>query len=219
MAGNVFGSTSMQATPPDPGTHELWAFSLAVDLRARESAWASLAEDERSRAMRASEGVVRDRYVLRRHWLRLVLAGYLHVPAQEIRFRYGAFGKPRLAQPMPLHFNQSSTDDQTFVVVSSLPVGMDAERRGSLTDRELQQWSAHEAVTKAMGCGLGRDVDLDIECSDRPRIRRIGHDDPAEWSVSCLDWDVDTWVTVAARVLEPRLRLRSPRPALEPVQS
>ena len=44
-----------------------------------------------------------------------------------LEFRYGAFGRPRLAEPGPLHFSLTGTAECVVVAVAVAPVGVDAE--------------------------------------------------------------------------------------------
>ncbi len=58
-----------------------------------------LSEDERNRAGRFAFERDRIRYIAARGILRRLLGGYLNIDPSEIRFSYGAFGKPELRSP------------------------------------------------------------------------------------------------------------------------
>jgi 4'-phosphopantetheinyl transferase len=147
---------------------------------------ALLADDERRSFARASPDVARRR-VLGRAALRTVLAAYLERAPQELAFRHGAFGKPRLAEPVGLHFNLSRSGDRCLIAVArGGRVGVDVERLRSLRDldaiaarafaaselasiQELDErrklhafwacWTRKEAFVKAIGGGLSMPLD------------------------------------------------------------
>lgn len=152
--------------------------------------------------------IVRDLHIARRYQLRRRLASCLDVPAAGLRFRYGAFGKPRLAEAGPLHFNQTGSGDQTFIAVAETSIGIDAEHIDQRNETDLRRWTAREAVTKAVGCGLGHEIGLDISWDEHiPHMRRIGHDDPAAWTLESLVWEENVIVTVAVRSPKASLHL------------
>ena len=67
-----------------------------------------LSEDERCRAERFCFERDRDRFIAGRGLLRTILARYLDIAPERLRFRYGAGGKPVLADAaVPLRFNLS----------------------------------------------------------------------------------------------------------------
>jgi 4'-phosphopantetheinyl transferase len=146
-----------------------------------ERAAGLLSDDERRSAEPASASV-RRRRVVHRAALRTVLGGYLGRPPAALRFRYGAFGKPRLDEPAGLHFNLSRSEDRALIAVSRRgPIGVDVERRADLPDLDALAartfaavererldelggerrvhgfwtcWTRKEAVAKAVGAGL-----------------------------------------------------------------
>jgi 4'-phosphopantetheinyl transferase len=94
--------------------------------------WATLSREERSRAMSFYFSRHRERFIAARGILRNVLARYLRLSAHEVRFSYGASGKPALAGPSEtadLCFNLSHADDLAIYAVGrSAKVGIDLER-------------------------------------------------------------------------------------------
>ncbi len=91
-----------------------------------------LSNDEKERATRFFFQEDRDKYVIRRAMLRRILSCYLRVDPQEICFRYGHYGKPRLADEFserPLHFNMSHSGNLAMYAFSrGGELGIDVER-------------------------------------------------------------------------------------------
>jgi 4'-phosphopantetheinyl transferase len=92
----------------------------------------NLCEDERRRAERFILERDRHRFVACRGILREILSGYLALPADRLRFRYGRHGKPCLADgsgPGRLRFNLSHSDAlAVFAFTWNRHVGIDVER-------------------------------------------------------------------------------------------
>lgn len=93
---------------------------------------ASLSADERTRAERYHFERDRRRFVACRAILRAILAPHAGVPAGEVRFRYGARGKPALDVPgggPGIRFNVSHSDGLAlFALTRGREVGVDVER-------------------------------------------------------------------------------------------
>ncbi len=176
-----------------------------------------LSRDELERATRLRRDDVRDRLMARRYWLRLVLSGYVGVGPAALEFRYGAFGRPRLAEPGPLHFSLAGTEEHVIVAVAGAPVGVDAEPVSPHREGFLRRWTGNEAVVKAIGSGLGQPLDLEIDHSaGRPRLVRIGHDDPSAWTLITSTVPGDTLVSVAVRLPDAGWDLRTRPASAEP---
>ncbi len=92
--------------------------------------WSLLSADERRRAERLRRAEARAIFVEARGRLRELLACYLDVEPQTVRFCLGPHGKPALATPdVPLEFSVSHTEGRAlFAVACSQPVGVDLER-------------------------------------------------------------------------------------------
>jgi 4'-phosphopantetheinyl transferase len=90
-----------------------------------------LSNDERSRARRFRFQCDRDRFTVARGLLRAILSFYLGLEPVQVRFCYGAHGKPRLAPPLDgsgLSFNVShSSGLALYVVAIDRRVGIDLE--------------------------------------------------------------------------------------------
>lgn len=85
--------------------------------------------EEIDRAARFRFEHLRSFYVGAHVALRLLLARYTEIPADEIRFRYSSRGKPSIAQNVNLAFNISHSGTLMLVALSSgCDVGVDVEQ-------------------------------------------------------------------------------------------
>lgn len=88
-----------------------------------------LTADERGRAARFRFAADRDRFVVARARLRLVLASFGAGPPERIRLAHGAHGKPLLPAHPELQFNVSHAGDLALIAVARrAAVGVDLER-------------------------------------------------------------------------------------------
>lgn len=88
-----------------------------------------LSADERERAKRFRTEQLQQSFSRCRSALRLVLARYVNLPASELTFSYGKFGKPELADHR-LQFNLSHSREHALIAISSHRVGIDLEFMG-----------------------------------------------------------------------------------------
>jgi 4'-phosphopantetheinyl transferase len=92
----------------------------------------NLCAAERSRAERYVFERDQYRFVARRGILREILGGYLATGPDQLRFRYGRYGKPGLVDwsgPDMLHFNLSHSDGiAMFAFTYGRHIGIDVER-------------------------------------------------------------------------------------------
>lgn len=116
----------------------------------------ALADEERERGERLRTEALRRRFALSRGLLRCVLGRYLHQAPERICFRYGAHGKPELAD-LTRHgtpvFNLSHSRDQWALAIgASGALGIDIEcwrplraldalAARCLADEEFAVWS------------------------------------------------------------------------------
>jgi 4'-phosphopantetheinyl transferase len=117
-----------------PGTNvvEVWRVRLAADADVVEALGALLSTDERERAGRFHLPAHRNRYIMTRGVLRVLLGRYARREPREVRFSYGPLGKPSLvseADTAALHFNVSHSHDRALCAFASGdPLGVDIER-------------------------------------------------------------------------------------------
>jgi len=129
---------------------------------------------EQERAARYLADVHRNRFILARASLRLLLGRYLGLDPRKVTFAYNAHGRPEIAPPYhsataqpPLAFNLSHSGDTAMLAVTRLPaVGVDLEyhrkpdRIADLAERffapaEVQQWRALPADLQLAGFFAG----------------------------------------------------------------
>ena len=183
---------------------DLWALDLT---RAPRGAGSMLPSAELRRAEQAGPT-----WLHARAGLRAVLAGYLDVAPDELRFDES--GKPRLDPPAPLRFNLSHSGDVALLAVATeREVGVDVETvkprrdvgRRAFTqaeraavaeadDPELalhRHWVAKEAFAKASGRGVVsmRSFEVSLDGPEGARLVHVGGDpaEAARWSLHMLE--------------------------------
>lgn len=162
-------------------TADLWRIQLNTPTDA-DALRELLSAEELERAGRFRFPKDRDRYTIARSGLRSILARYLHVTPAEIRFQYGAHGKPRVSPKVGLQFNLSHAEKIAVVgLAMNRSVGVDVERIQCLSDLEklalrcfseseasvlfalpederperfFRIWTRKEACLKALGSGF-----------------------------------------------------------------
>jgi 4'-phosphopantetheinyl transferase len=173
---------------PSRGTVDVWSASLEPPPRLEAHLSGYLSPDEKERAERFVFPRDRDRFVAGRAFLRLLLAQYLGVEPQALRFRYGPNGKPALAdERSDLHFNLAHSGPLAMCALArGSELGVDLERLRPLPDAEgvvrsafspreaarfrslpetarlrafYEGWTRKEAFLKALGHGLARPLD------------------------------------------------------------
>ncbi|MFN3647963.1 MAG: 4'-phosphopantetheinyl transferase family protein [Armatimonadota bacterium] len=129
--------------PPELLENEVlvWRVAIPEDAPAPELA-AVLSPDERERAGRYHFARDRHRYLTVRGTLRLLLARYVDLAPETLRFRYGPFGKPELEGcpgEIDLRFNVSHSGDLGLIALTrGRAVGVDVEQvRPELSYQEL----------------------------------------------------------------------------------
>jgi 4'-phosphopantetheinyl transferase len=163
------------------GDDELHVWSAPLD---RPCDLGPLTEEELARGGRFKMERVRRQFLVARANLRWVLAGYLGVPAGDVRFAYEPSGKPVLhpLHASRLHFNVSHSEGLALYAVTLRGrVGVDVELWRTIPDAQavverfftpgegvqflalpeaerqsafLRAWTRKEAVLKAIGRGV-----------------------------------------------------------------
>jgi 4'-phosphopantetheinyl transferase len=146
-----------------------------------------LDDAERDRAERFHFGRDRLRFVLRRAYLRRILAGYLEIEPSAVRIHVSSLGRPRLDPRCDLEFSTSHSEGMAVVAVArGRQVGVDIERfrdvddalglaSGLFSEPEIDLlrstplparsrvflglWTRKEATAKALGIGLAIPLD------------------------------------------------------------
>jgi 4'-phosphopantetheinyl transferase len=174
------------ATAIGPDQLHVWEAWLDRPRDEVERLRTTLSADERARAARFRFDRDRDRFVVGRGLLRRLLGSSIGISAAEVRFVYGAHGKPLLADS-DLWFNLSHSGPVALFAFSSVgEVGIDIEleapgfARGRIAERffspaevaalrslpRAQQgrafmacWTRKEAFIKARGDGMSLALD------------------------------------------------------------
>jgi len=162
-------------------------FALAVAAEEMARCAGILTDDERARAARYRRDADRAGFIVARARLRAVLGRACGLAPAELRFAYGAHGKPWLPAHPALRFNLTHAGEVGLVAVATgCEVGVDVEatnRRGDLdavaatffssaerlalaglagsarSAAILRCWCRKEAYLKARGDGLTRPLD------------------------------------------------------------
>jgi len=161
----------------------LWWRSLAANAAERESLASLLSDAERVRASRFGRPELRDRYIVGRGTLRMLLGIELGIEPGAVVIVRGERGRPRVESPaIGLDFNVSHTAGCAMFALTRRPrVGIDIERddreinaqgitrkflvpaeRAALDDQDadrarrqiLRLWTCKEAMSKATGDAL-----------------------------------------------------------------
>lgn len=102
------------------------------------AAEATLSPDERARGAAFVFPHLRRRYRLARGFLRAALGAHLQAAPASLRFAYGPQGKPALAEPAPLCFNLSHSEDLALLAIlegeDGGDIGVDIERLRDMSD-------------------------------------------------------------------------------------
>ena len=129
----------------------VWRVDLGAAASQGRLADDSLSDEEHVRAARLRRPADRDRYVGSHRALRIILARYLNILPEQIRYRASAQGKPGLApgfDDSQLRFNLAHSGDLALVAVAQgREVGVDVEHFRPLPEVETiaeRQFSAGE---------------------------------------------------------------------------
>jgi len=170
--------------PDDLPLVELWRVRVGDQVRAYAEHWHALDAGERHRASSFRNEADRQRFVIARGTLRVLLGHWLRIEPSAVSFSSNDFGKPTLATGHPLHFNTSHSGNWIVHGLSSAgPLGVDVEAglpepfapdefERVLAPAELERlrslpasrrsaaftelWVCKEAYAKALGEGLSR---------------------------------------------------------------
>ena len=142
----------------------VWRAGLSRDPSWSQGHLDTLSADERVRAERFHFAVDRAHFVAARGILRAILGGYLKRTPESLAFRYGAHGKPALAEDSSdeeIRFNVShSGGEALYAVTRGRDVGVDIERvRDDLAVAEIAArfFSPRETATlQALPVGMQR---------------------------------------------------------------
>jgi 4'-phosphopantetheinyl transferase len=113
------------------GEVHVWRARLEQPQEMQDEFLHTLDLDERARARRFHFEKHRRRFILGRGFLRLLLGRYLKIAPEEVRFAYGPYGKPSLAnehEARGLRFNASHSHElAVYAFVQEREIGVDVE--------------------------------------------------------------------------------------------
>ena len=227
-------------TVPAEGEVHLWCRSLVGSSAHLKQLASLLSASERERAARYHFDRDRNAFVTSRATLRMLLGRYLSVSPTDVRFIYGAYGKPSLhgTHGTGLDFNLSHTKDLVLYAFSpGLPLGVDVERRRAMKDQDRvaetvfspaewaafsrltgeqriqgfwNGWTRKEAFIKAVGAGLS----LPLKTFD---VTLAPEEPPALLDVRTPGYDAD-WALHALRPTSEYVAALTVRIALKRLQ-
>jgi 4'-phosphopantetheinyl transferase len=136
----------------------VWPVSIQGPIAVVDQFCSLLSADETARAARFRFEHLQHSFILARGALRILLGRYLNTPPCDLGFRYGAKGKPALAEPAGLQFNAShSCDLALFAFTMDCELGVDIEAVRSMPDRDdiARRFFCAEETTELMTLPAG----------------------------------------------------------------
>ncbi|MEM9538622.1 MAG: 4'-phosphopantetheinyl transferase superfamily protein [Cyanobacteria bacterium P01_E01_bin.42] len=209
----------------------VWRCNLKFPPVTVEALEKLLEEEEKTKAGRFHFQEDRDRYILGRGLLRLLLGHHLQRDPQSLQFAYSAKGKPFLPDEA-VQFNISHSGDFVLLGMSrDRAIGVDVEQIRPLPDalklaqrffceaewekiRSLPSnltsrafftaWTRKEAFLKATGEGIVglQDVEVSLLPDEPARIYRIEGKIATEWQLESLDLGEDYVGAMVVSTLE-----------------
>lgn len=122
----------------------VWRVALDSARQTYEGYWQALAPEEKARAERYHFDRDRDRFVVARGVLRMILGRYLNLSPHDVRFNYTEYGKPHLPidfTPFDLTFNLTHSHELAILAVTrARQIGVDLEYvRPDLASEEIAE--------------------------------------------------------------------------------
>ena len=106
----------------------IWRTDLELHDCLQSSLLKLLSPDEKNRAQKFRFAEDKRNYIVARGILRSLIGKYLNINPAQISFQYNEFGKPKIADNNPLHFNIShSRNIALFGFTNKMNVGVDVE--------------------------------------------------------------------------------------------
>ncbi len=213
MAGVETFSLAGRAVRLSGSLHAVRLWRVELDRPPEDVARLSdvLDPPERARAASFRYDCDRNRFVVGRAILRLLLAADGNEDPEVLRLQTNAYGKPELAANRR-HFNFSRSGGSALLAIGGAPLGIDLERVRPVAEKEriaeqvfghherawmravtdpertarfFQLWTRKEALVKAAGRGLSEDLRrFDTLCDQRTLVEIAAWGD--RWQISDL---------------------------------
>lgn len=213
--GEIAWVEGQGSLPLARGECHVWSVRLDQTPQCVRHVWAFLSDAERAKASQFYGLLDRQRFIVARGLLRILLGHYTGASPEEIQFFYSEYGKPKL-DATDLHFNKSaSASICLFAFSRDAEIGVDVEMRRDLEDidrleKELSEeeraemmpvdrradlfyraWTRKEAVLKALGTGFALPPEnLKMSLGESPRIEIPFDAMPGQRP---LDWLLKSW--------------------------
>jgi len=163
----------------------VWKIIISENIPAINNMQALLSDDELKRAGRYHQQNDRERFIISRGALRVLLGRYLNLDARAIVFKAGVDKKPFVqnAAETNIHYNTTHSGNYVLIAVGQTPVGIDIENQEpmfqyqgilthSFSEPEITYieqaenplktfytlWTRKEALLKATGKGIDDDM-------------------------------------------------------------
>jgi 4'-phosphopantetheinyl transferase len=189
---------------------DLWRIHIPINL-SKLAQFSSLNNPaEIDRANRYYHTKDKNRFIISRAGLRIILGRYLNVHPSSVDFEIGQNKKPHIKNNSNLYYNISHSGDWIVIAVSNSELGADIEfvnhsfgykdvladnfsqpevnyiNENSSAERFFMLWTRKEALTKATGKGLDGDLKL-IPCLDGTHYTQTSIVSPGS------DWLINTF--------------------------
>jgi 4'-phosphopantetheinyl transferase len=179
---NIDWQTAPMCTFNVDGQTDIWRINVPASLAFIDDFLKVLSLNEIARASQYVRTGDRNRSVISRGALRLILGAYLDERPQAIAFEEGVNKKPMLPHETGLFFNVSHSGDWVLIAVSDATVGVDVEfinpdmryqeilpeyfideeiqfiQQPNSTERFYTLWTRKEALSKGIGTGLDSEL-------------------------------------------------------------
>lgn len=186
----------------------VWRVPVTASLHLMPQCLSVLNTDERSRAASYHHEKDKDRFIISRGMLRVLLGRYTGTAPQDIKMIIGENKKPYLqTTSSPIHYNMAHSGDLVLIAIAGSPVGVDVEYMDTnfnyaeilptcFSNEEAQHinaaatfytlWTRKEALLKATGKGIDDDL-VHVPCID-------GIHNAAQSIIgSQLDWTINSF--------------------------
>lgn len=197
-----------------PSAVEVWRIAVPSCLNSIAELYSVLQPEEQGKAALFTRDEDRQRFIISRGILRMLLGKYSDRDPRHIEYGYGIRDKPFLKhEKADLHFNLSHAGDYILIAVAEQPLGVDieyynpdyelremmqlvfsdeeivfAEQQADLKPVFYQLWTRKEALLKALSVGINDDLRA-IPCLEGRHFIRDIHSSPGSWKVRSFEVD------------------------------